>query len=50
MALLGECEVHEHRVDLGVLVILERFDADVVGISHWQPLWLLRARRPRCRN
>jgi hypothetical protein len=31
-------------------VILEGFDADVIEISHVQPLWLLRARPPRCRN
>ena len=46
--LLGEREVDEHCLNLDVVVVGKSLDADVVEISHTQPLWLLRALRPRC--
>ena len=48
MPLLDEREIDEHGPDLGVLVVLEGLDANVIEVSHRQPLWRLRARRPRC--
>ena len=34
MPLLDEGEVDEHRPDLGVLMVLEDVDADVIEVSH----------------
>ena len=34
MLLLAEREIDEHRPDLGVLVLLEDFDAQAIEVSH----------------